>query len=355
MAAVSARVEASLARWQPLIADELERWVPRRTHADETLYEPIRRYALRPGKGLRPALCLAACGALGGSTESALPTAAVLELYHNAFLVHDDVEDGSLQRRHQPSMHCVYGTPIAVNAGDAMLALALPPLLDNTRTLGVGRALRVLEVIAHMARETAEGQATELSWIRQGVASPTDEEYVAMVSRKTAEYSFATPLALGAIIAGATEAQVTALRALGRSIGVAFQIRDDILNLDPAIDRWGKEPLDDLWEGKRTLILSYAMRLTTETDRARALAILALPRPAPDERGDARATKREGDVDFLFELIKRFDSLAHASAVAERHAESARREMASCSEWLPPSPHRDFIEDIIEFVRVRDH
>jgi geranylgeranyl diphosphate synthase type II len=96
------------------------------------------------------------------------------------------------------------------------------------------------------------------------------------------------------------------------------------------------------------------MRLASETERARALAILALPRPSPDERGEARATKREDDVEYLFALIQRFGSLAHASAVAERHAEFARREMASCSEWISPSTHREFLEDIIEFVRVRD-
>ena len=89
-------------------------------------------YPLREAKGLRPALCIATCRALGGSLEAVLPSAAVLELYHNAFLIHDDVEDGSERRRGMPTLHRDHGAPIAINVGDAMLGLALSPLLDNT-------------------------------------------------------------------------------------------------------------------------------------------------------------------------------------------------------------------------------
>lgn len=327
------------------MAEEILRWIPTDAAAQAVLYDPIREHALRPGKGLRPAVCLAACCALGGDAESALPTAAVLELYHNAFLVHDDVEDGSLLRRHAPSLHALYGMPAAVNAGDAMLALALPPLLDNTRTLGVGRALRVLEEVARMARETAEGQAIELDWIRRGVLLPDEDAYVDMVARKTASYSFATPLALGAIIAGVDDARAARLRRVGIDLGVAFQIRDDTLNLRPASARWGKDDLDDLWEGKRTLILIHALREARDAERQRAAEDLARPRSA----------RREEDVSFLLGLIHRAGSLDHADALAARYAAAARGGLAACDDWLPPSPHRALLDDLIDYVASRDH
>jgi geranylgeranyl diphosphate synthase type II len=85
-------------------------------------------YPLREAKALRPAMCIATCRALGGSTEGVLQSATVLELYHNAFLIHDDVEDESEKRRDGTTLHRAHGVPVAINVGDGMLALALEPL-----------------------------------------------------------------------------------------------------------------------------------------------------------------------------------------------------------------------------------
>ncbi len=196
-------LDAYLRECRALVLDDIARRIPRGSRADAVLYDLMMDYPLRPAKGLRPALCIAACRALGGSLEAVLPTAAVLELYHNAFLIHDDVEDGSEKRRDAPTMHRVHGVPIAVNVGDAMLALALGPLLDNMRVLDMGRALRILQVVATMARESAEGQALELDWVRRARWDLTDDDYLAMVDQKTGWYSFVAPMVMGAIAAGA--------------------------------------------------------------------------------------------------------------------------------------------------------
>jgi len=372
-----ARVEQALARYRGPVAHELARIVPDDAHPSwRALYEPIRQHALKPGKGLRPALCLATCGALGGSLEGALPSAAVLELYHNAFLVHDDVEDGSLLRRDQPALHALYGMPMAVNAGDAMLALAPAPLLRNMELIGVGKAIRVLEVIGRMARDSAEGQAMELDWIRRGFVADEDD-YFELVRRKTASYSFVAPVEIGAIIAGAACEPLSRFALL---LGTAFQIRDDVLNLRAGA-RWGKDPLDDLWEGKRTLVLMHALRSVTNGERARALAILDRPRPTPHdaelaasrarleavaaEHPAARAViesalaplrrpvKQPEEVAFLMELIERTGSLDHADGVARRLAVKAHAALVLCS--LPPSEHQDFLRNLVDYVRQRDH
>src|SRR6185503_211786 len=132
------------------------------SEASSILYDLVMDYPLRPAKALRPSLCIATCRALGGMLEAVLPSAAVLELYHNAFLIHDDIEDDSVKRRGGDTLHLAYGVPIAINVGDTMLAMALDPLLDNMRLVGMGKALRVLRTVSRMARESAEGQAIEL-------------------------------------------------------------------------------------------------------------------------------------------------------------------------------------------------
>lgn len=372
------RVERALSDYRAPISMELERIVDtaKRATDDEILYGPIREHALRPGKGLRPAICIATCRALGGTLEAALPSAAVLELYHNAFLIHDDVEDGSRLRRDAPAMHTLYGAASAINAGDAMLALALKPLLENTRVVGLGKALRILDEIATMARETAEGQAVELDWIRRGVTAPTEEDYVGLVERKTASYSFVAPAAIGAIIGGATDDCIAHLRRFARAIGVAFQIRDDVLNLDPSSPHWGKDNLDDLWEGKRTLILSHALLRARPEERTRATEILMRPRPTAIVEGLRAAIERlhrdgelspaaraclenelsvrsRADVEYLFELVQRHDSLSYASGVATRFARMAEEALHATDFCIGPSAHRDFLFDLIAYVKNR--
>src|SRR5450432_1210681 len=110
----------------PVIAESIPHREPRRH-----LYDLITEHLSRAGKGIRPALCIATCRAFGGTAEQALPSAAALELLHNAFLVHDDIEDGSEYRRGRPTLHLEHGVPLAVNTGDAMNALSLRVLKQN--------------------------------------------------------------------------------------------------------------------------------------------------------------------------------------------------------------------------------
>src|SRR4029077_12675918 len=139
--------------------------------------------------------------------------------------------DGSELRRGYQTLHRAHGVPIAINVGDAMLALALQPLLDNTALIGLGKALRILQVVSRMARASAEGQALELAWIRDGRWLVSDSDYLRMVDRKTSWYTFIAPVLSGGIIAGASREVLGTLRAFAAALGIAFQIRDDILNL----------------------------------------------------------------------------------------------------------------------------
>src|SRR5215813_11339287 len=130
------------------------------------LYNLVADYPRRGGRMLRPSLCIATARAFGAGVEEAVRTAVALELLHNAFLVHDDVEDESDERRGHPTLHALHGVPIAVNVGDALSLLALRALIDGGKGLGRRITVRMLEEAERMTRESVEGQAIELGWRR---------------------------------------------------------------------------------------------------------------------------------------------------------------------------------------------
>jgi geranylgeranyl diphosphate synthase, type II len=375
-------LEDYLAECKDACDGEIERLYGPDQRGSNSLYELILDYPLRGGKALRPALSIAVCLGLGGHLEAILPTAATLELYHNAFLIHDDIEDESWWRRGQPTLHIDHGIPIAVNVGDAMLSLSLQPLLDNVERVGLGPALRILRAVAHMTRQTVDGQARELEWVRSNTWQLDDADYLAMVELKTSWYSFITPLQAGAIAASAGRECLAPLESLGRHLGAAFQITDDLLNLRADPEDYGKEIGGDLWEGKRTLMLLHALRCAEPTDRDRAVQILAKRRPSADgelglanlldqlaARGElSRAGRAEiaarlqglrpteskslDDIRWLYRLMHRVGSLEHARKVAGQHAREAAAVLAGL-DWLPASRHRDVLGGLVDYVHGR--
>jgi geranylgeranyl diphosphate synthase type II len=376
------QLEQYLAHCKEICDAEIDRLYGSGRQGSGSLHELILDYPLRGGKALRPALSIAICLGLGGHLDAVLPTAATLELYHNAFLIHDDIEDESWWRRGKLTLHIDHGIPIAVNVGDAMLSLTLQPLLDNVERVGLGPALRILRAVAHMTRQTVDGQAIELEWVKSNAWQLDDADYLKMVELKTSWYSFITPLQAGALAAGADLSQLPPLEALGRHIGAAFQITDDLLNLRADPEDYGKEIGGDLWEGKRTLMLLHALRCATPEERDQAVEILGRRRPGADgelgltdllERLTARGdlshsghteivtflagqhhseSKNLDDIRWLFDLMQRMGSLNHARDIAARHAREAAAVLADL-DWLPPSQHRDMLTSLVDYVHGR--
>ena len=219
-------------------------------------------------------------------------------MLHNAFLVHDDIEDESDLRRGLPTMHAEHGVPIAVNAGDMLTALSVRMLRDNLARLGMPLASRVYDEFDHMMQESLEGQAMELGWVRDNRCDVTDDDYLRMVLKKTCWYSFIHPCRIGALIATRDGADLDRFNRFGCFLGTAFQIQDDLLNLTGDERRYGKEIGGDLLEGKRTLMLIHLLRQLDPRERARVTrlsrpaACRAIPgRYALDSRPDALAGK----------------------------------------------------------------
>lgn len=237
-------------------------------HADmrRYLYDLVAEFTANGGKRHRPLICLLACEAVGGDPKKAWPSAAAIEHFHTAALIHDDIEDESLTRRDEPCLHIREGEGLAINAGDLALSLVTgtvvnDPGLDDTTKL------RVLRELVDMTTRTIEGQALDIGWARDDRFDLTVEDYLLMADHKTAFYSGAVPLAVGAIVGGGTEEQIEALRTFGMAAGLAFQIQDDVLNLVGTKESTRKDFRSDIVEGKRTLVAIHALEHSAQRDR----------------------------------------------------------------------------------------
>ncbi|MDT5283778.1 MAG: geranylgeranyl diphosphate synthase, type, partial [Mycobacterium sp.] len=163
------------------------------------LYAPMREYPSRPGKALRPALCLSAGRVFGASNDDVLGLAVAIELLHNAFLVHDDIVDGSEMRRGRPTLSATHGMAAALNAGDGLAVVAGQVMRRATRRLGRDLADLVWAEFDTMAMRTLEGQAIEVGWQRDNFEAVQPQDYLHLIMHKTCWYTIIHPLRVGAI------------------------------------------------------------------------------------------------------------------------------------------------------------
>lgn len=321
---------------------EMNRLIPDR-QPKSSLYELIRAYPTRQGKGLRPTLTLAACAAFGGRPDDAVRVAAALELFHNGFLIHDDIADESTHRRGRPTLHTEHGVGLAVNAGDGINLLAVDAVLSNLETLGLARTLGLIHEVLHMCRETVEGQAIELEWIRRATVPRSDQAYYRMSTKKTGWYTCISPCRLGAVCAGESGPALDVFNEAFRWIGIAFQIQDDVLNLIGEEALYGKEPLGDLLEGKRTVMLIHLMRTADDRDRARLAELLARPRQGRAQEDAAEilaAMQHYGSIDYAIDLADR---------LARRGTQRFERDLRA----VPENEGKALLRQIANYVTTR--
>ncbi len=323
------------------VRDTLERYLPS-GDPDRYLYSLAGDYPRRGGKMMRSSICIATARVFGAPLSDALLSAAAIELLHNAFLVHDDVQDGSEMRRGAPTLHALHGIPLAINAGDAMFLLGLRPLLDNIDSIGSGLTFDILRDTERMAWESAEGQAMELGWRRDNVMELDDRDYLCMVLKKTAWLATIYPLRVGALIGTRSRAKVKQLNRFGFFLGAAFQIQDDILNLETDLS-YGKEALGDLFEGKRTLMLIHLFRNCTQTEQSRLRIVLGRPR-------EERQTE---DVEWIKARMEAYGSLDYARKVGHGLAGAALHEFAATFGGLPEARDKDFLCGLANWVFQR--
>jgi geranylgeranyl diphosphate synthase type II len=336
-------VPALLHEYGAVTRDAIARYLPRAA-PQRYLYNLLADYPERGGKMMRSTLCLAAARAFGARIEEALPCAVAIELMHNAILIHDDIEDGSLKRRGLPTLHLTHGVPLAINAGDSLSLLSLRPLIDNRRILGPRLAAAVLEQTMTMARETAEGQAMELGWRRENLLNLDDADYLTLVLKKTCWLATIYPASAGALIGTRGRANLEPFIRFGFFLGAAFQIQDDLLNLESEPE-YGKERDGDLWEGKRTLVLIRLLSVCSPEEKERIATILRL----------AREARTEDQIRWIRQLMSHYACLEYAREFARGLAGAAWHEYSPLFSGLADSRDKRFIEALVTWVFERTH
>ena len=343
MSAVSPELRDFLERYIPRIEKELFAFLPVQ-EPEEFMYRPMRDYPGRGGKRSRPALVLLACQALGGDIDKAFRTAAAFEMFQSFAVLHDDIEDNSELRRGQPCIHKTLGIPLSINVGDALYAKVFEMLCGNREILGNEKTLELVEEMTKGSCQTFEGQ-----WIRQRYI-PTEDEFMVMLGKKTGWYTGRGPCTAGAIIAGCSDDVRRAIGAFGEAMAIAFQIRDDLLNLlttpedeerAPGVTAgaYGKERGGDIAEGKRTLIMIDLLQKCSEAERREVLRIL---------HSDRDETTQE-EIDRVIGLAQDRGSVAYA----EKRGEAKAEESLTYLEALPAGPHRDRLKEMLEFFVQR--
>jgi geranylgeranyl diphosphate synthase type I len=305
-----------------LLADteeEILRVVQDRDPSTAGVYEMVRYHlgldgSTGPrGKRMRPLLGLLAYASIAGDHGPALPGAAAVELGHNFSLVHDDIEDGDVERRHRPTLWALHGVPQAINTGDLMFSLSRVALHRLT-DLGFsdGKVLRLMRLYDETCVLLCEGQYIDIA--TSASAEPmTVELYFDMIGRKTAAL-ISGSIEAGALLATDDEDVIARYRRFGWALGLAFQLNDDLLGIWGEERATGKEPTD-VARHKKTLPVLYAFEHATPDDRARLAALSALPDPTDDE------------VTEIVEILERSGGREYTRAQAHRYRDEALGEL----------------------------
>ena len=285
---------------------------------------------------MRPLLVLLAAKSCNGITDKSIRTAVVLELLHTASLVHDDVVDNSLLRRGQPSVNAQIGNKAAVLTGDWLLARAI----EETAAL---RNTKILNIVSGIGQSLAQGELLQLH--ADGNIWIDEKRYFDIITHKTAAL-FAACTGAGAYSSGGTDRQVRALEEFGKQLGIAFQLKDDIL--DYSEQDIGKPTLADIADGKATLplIISLQRAPKAESDKIKALADTFVT-----QGKTMTEQERDAALQTIYAFVIRYDGIGYAMKKMEQHKQQAIQSL----DVFHNAPAKSALIQLLQYCIVREY
>ena len=275
--------------------------------APEGLYAPVEYIMSASGKRLRPVLALLGNTLFKGDQAYGLPVAMVVEIFHNFSLVHDDIMDEAPLRRGRPAVHTKYGLNTGILSGDVMLIYAYKFLAEAGRTSAEVASL--LKVFNEVAIEVCEGQQFDVDF--ESREDVTIEEYIRMIELKTAAL-IGGSLQMGGITAGANDKAQQDLRSIGRNIGIAFQLQDDILDTFGDPEKFGKRVGGDILQNKKTFLILKALELAEGVDYQ---TLFSLMTTTPEDEA--------GKIETVTQLLRKLDIPAWAEKLKQHYQDIA--------------------------------
>ena len=315
------------------VADEIQIFQQRYKvvlHAQNTLVDKVTRYVLRQqGKQIRPTMVLLAAQLCGGVNESTYRAAIMVELLHSATLIHDDVVDGAEMRRGLASINALWKNKISVLIGDYLLSKGLLYSLEY-------KDYGFLHMVSEAVRRMSEGEILQIQKTRS--LDISEEDYLSVISDKTASL-ISSACAMGAMSATADEGLIAALKSYGEYLGLAFQIRDDLLDYTGDSKKTGKQMGIDIKDKKITLPLIYALLHAPASEQKTIRSILKSSRK--------RAVKSSEVIAF----VTGKGGLTYAAEVAERFAAKAVDSIST----FPDTPAKKSLLLLVDFVMKREY
>ncbi|HOK72420.1 MAG TPA: short chain isoprenyl diphosphate synthase IdsA [Methanothermobacter sp.] len=300
-----------------------------------SLYEASMHLISAGGKKIRPTLALLSCQAVGGEIEDAMNVAVAIELIHTFSLIHDDIMDKDEMRRGEPSVHVLWGEPMAILAGDILFSKAFESTLKTKiDEISYKHVTDALSTIIDSCIKICEGQALDMDFEEN--FNVKEEEYLEMVYKKTAALISAATKS-GAIMGGGTLEEVEALGEYGKLIGLAFQIHDDYLDITGDEKTLGKPVGSDIAEGKMTILTVKTLEKASEEDKEKLIRIL--------KNGNQKGIKE------AIKIFKKYDSINYAQRLAQEYTKRAKEKL----KILEDSKAKKHLEEIADFIIERKH
>ncbi len=321
-----------IGHYVPQVEKRMEMLIPSEPHF---IYDMIREYVFRGGKRIRPITTILLYNTLVNNSGTDVPpnlltSTAIIELFHNFTLIHDDIEDNSDVRRGKPTLHKIKSVASAINTGDALYTLVWKGLCELNES--AQRKMLISSTMQQAFQRVVEGQGTELEWYDSHIYEISEQDYYAMVRGKTGAL-FGCCCAVASIFAN-MENQAVQFYRLGEELGVIFQIQDDILNIDGDPTKFTKTIGEDISEGKRTLLTIGAMKNMDEQKKKRLLEILAMN------------TKDKALIQEAIDLIKNHGGVEFARMKAEAH----KTEINKRIDQLPDNKWKETFKELVNFL-----
>lgn len=277
---------------------------------EKSLSEPIWNFLNRGGKRWRPALFLLITEALGGDTEKVRDFVAIPELVHNGTLMVDDVEDMGEIRRGEPCTHKIYGVDVAINTGNFLYFIPLTVIKKNSDKFSAETLKKVYDVYIQEMINVSAGQAMDIWWHKGKAENITEEQYLQMCAYKTGTLARMSAK-LAVVLSNGSEEQVEKMGKFAETIGIAFQIQDDVLSASSEDFQNKKGFGDDITEGKRTLMVIHTLNKASEDDRKRLLEILNMH------------TRDDKLIKEAIEILKKYDAVNYVKEFAKKLVQEA--------------------------------
>jgi geranylgeranyl pyrophosphate synthase len=306
---------------------------------NKAIADPIWNFLDRGGKRWRPILCLLICEAFSGDSEEILDYTIIPEVVHNGTLVADDVEDASELRRGSACTYRLYGIDVAVNVANALYYLPLLTVLQNN-TISTVKENRLFRIYTEEMINLSFGQAMDIAWHRGwvNIEDISENQYLQMCLYKTGTLA-RMAARIGAILADAENEAVAGIGRFAESIGVAFQIQDDILDLVGEEFAEKKGGLGkDITEGKITLLVINTLKKARIKDKKRLIEIIS------------SHTQHQKERDEAIKIIKRYGSVEYAKKVAE---DLVKEGWGEVDKFLSDSPAKERLKAFANYLIER--